>query len=423
MRKKLLSILLAMVMVLGLLPTVAFASVGELTDLSITIKTPTEGKNFDVSPVAVYSPQGSMEIEEVVWYKISANDYEAGTENVWETVSEGEVAKMEYLYMPLIKINIAQDSYVAQNAELEFNGTKFSRRGDSGELGYEIIGPTQDMYVYGPAYKPNHSGTAVWTQTATTHEQKWNCCNAVVVASEPHEWENGKCGECSYTCLHSGGTATCTAKAVCDVCGEEYGDLASHKLTHLDAKEASAAETGNVEYWHCDVCDKYFSDENGTNEIASADTVISKLAPKIMAGDGATVTEGEKKALSFTSDAAFEDFICVEVDGKTVNESSYTVKSGSTVVTLNVDYVATLAVGEHTLGIVSESGTATAKFTVNKKAEETTGKADKPDINDKTPSPKTGDSSNLALWISLLFVSGGAVIGTTVVSRKKKYNS
>ena len=233
--------------------------------------------------------------------------------------------------------------------------------------------------------------------------------------------QNDGCTATTAKTAHSGGTATCTAKAVCEVCGGEYGDLEPHELTHIAAKAATASEFGNTEYWHCDVCNKYFSDEKAENEIALADTVISKLAPKIIAGDGATVTQGEKKALSFTSDAAFDDFLRVEVDGKTVNESSYTVKSGSTVVTLNADYVATLSVGEHTLGIVSESGTATATFTVNKKAAETSEKTDKPDTNNNTKSPQTGDTSNLALWLALLLASGGAVIGTTVVSRKKMY--
>ena len=227
--------------------------------------------------------------------------------------------------------------------------------------------------------------------------------------------QNDGCTATTAKTAHSGGTTTCTAKAVCEVCGGEYGDLEPHELTHIDEKTATAIETGNTEYWHCDVCDKYFSNKNGTNEITLADTVTPKLAPKIIAGDGAAVTDGEKKALSFTSDAAFDDFLRVEVDGKTVNESSYTVKSGSTVVTLNADYVSTLAVGEHTLGIVSESGTATAKFTVNKKAAETT-------VDNSTKSPQTGDGSNLALWFALLFISGGTVIGTTVISRKKKYN-
>ena len=234
--------------------------------------------------------------------------------------------------------------------------------------------------------------------------------------------QNDGCTATTAKTAHSGGTATCTAKAVCEVCGGEYGDLEPHELTHIDEKAATAIETGNTEYWHCDVCDKYFSNENGTNEITLADTVTPKLAPKIIAGDGATVTEGEKKALSFTSDAAFDDFLRVEVDGVALDEANYTVKSGSTVVTLNADYVSTLSVGEHTLGIVSESGTATATFTVNKKAAETSEKTDKPDTNNNTKSPQTGDTSNLALWLALLLASGGAVISTTVVSRKKKYD-
>ena len=487
MKKKLFAILLAAVMVAVLFPTMASANGGDLTDLSITIKTPTEGMDFDVSPIVVYSPQDSMEIEEVVWYKISANDYkaEAGAENDWKTVSEGEAAQMEYLYMPLIKIKMAQDYCVGQDAELEFNGTKF--RGRDFELGqgprYDIIGSVQDVYVYGPAYKPNHnlvyheakaatctdkgnveywhcsvcgknftseacdteiadleteknaanhSGTAVWTQTATIHEQKWDCCNAIIVASEPHEWENGECSECTYACLHSGGTATCTAKAICEICNEEYGDLAPHELTHITAKPATAAEFGNTEYWYCRVCDRYFSDENAENEIEPTDTVIAKIAPKIIAGDGATVTESEKTALSFASDAAFDDFIRVEIDGVTLYEANYTVKEGSTVVTLNADYVATLSVGEHTLGIVSESGTAAAKFTVNKKAEETTAETTTTPSNeaetekavkaDNKTSPHTGGGNNLALWIALLFVSGGAVTLTMFASKKKRYN-
>ena len=224
-------------------------------------------------------------------------------------------------------------------------------------------------------------------------------------------------------------TATCTAKAICEICNEEYGDLAPHELTHITAKPATVAEFGHTEYWHCDFCDRYFSDENAENEIEPTDTAISKLAPKIIAGDGTTVTESEKTALSFTSDAAFDDFIRVEIDGVTLDEANYTVKEGSTVITLNVDYVATLAVGEHTLGIVSESGTAAAKFTVNKKAEETTAETTTTPSNeaetekavkaDNETSPLTGGGNNLALWIPVLLISGGAV-GTTVVGKKKK---
>ena len=117
----------------------------------------------------------------------------------------------------------------------------------------------------------------------------------------------------------SGGKATCTERAVCEVCGKDYGELDPKNHTDLKYNEAKAATEdaeGNIEYWYCSGCGKYYSDKDGTKEIKKADTVTAKL-PK---------------------------------------------------------------------------------------------------------SPQTGDTSNLMLWIALLFISGGAAIGTTVVSKKKKHN-
>ena len=116
---------------------------------------------------------------------------------------------------------------------------------------------------------------------------------------------------------HTGGTATCAEKAVCEVCGKAYGepDPKNHTdLKHIPAKAATEVAEGNIEYWYCKGCGKYYSDKDGTKEIKKADTVTAKL-PK---------------------------------------------------------------------------------------------------------SPQTGDTSNLMLWIALLFVSGGAVIGTAVTEKKKK---
>ena len=128
----------------------------------------------------------------------------------------------------------------------------------------------------------------------------------------------------------TGGTATCTHKAVCTVCGGEYGELDAKNhtnLKHFPAKAATKTTEGNIEYWYCEGCGKYFSDKDATatQEITKAQTVTAKLP-------GGTVKPGADK------------------------------------------------------------------------------------------SPQTGDNSNLLLWIALLFVSGGAAIGTTIVSRKKKYN-
>ena len=125
-----------------------------------------------------------------------------------------------------------------------------------------------------------------------------------------------------------GGTATCTHKAVCAVCGGEYGELdpKNHtNLKHFPAKAATKTTEGNIEYWYCSGCKKYYKDATATQEIKQADTVTAKLS-------GGTVKPGADK------------------------------------------------------------------------------------------SPQTGDNPNFLLWIALLFVSGGAAIGTTVVSKKKKYN-
>ena len=328
---------------------------------------------------------------------------------------------------------------------------------------------------YGAIDSANHTGKEQWTQTATTHEKKWNCCNTVSVPNENHEWADGVCSECGYVCQHedadknhicdicgkttsehkdadnnhicdycnkkisdhSGGKATCIAKAVCEICKESYGspDPNNHTdLKHIDAKGATAAEEGNIAYWYCDGCKKYFSDAAATKEITKAATVTAKLPPKITAGDGATVTQGEKKELSFTSDASFADFLRVELDGTALDEKNYTKREGSTIITLNRDFVATLSVGEHTLAIVSKSGTATAKFTVKAKptetatpqptvtpqptAQPTQTAQPQPTVQPVSPIPRTGDTANPALWFALLIVSGSALAAIFVLRRK-----
>lgn len=78
----------------------------------------------------------------------------------------------------------------------------------------------------------------------------------------------------------SGGKATCAEKAVCEVCGKAYGepDPKNHTdLKHIDAKAATKTAEGNIEYWYCGGCDKYYSDKDGINEIKKADTVTAKL--------------------------------------------------------------------------------------------------------------------------------------------------
>ena len=80
---------------------------------------------------------------------------------------------------------------------------------------------------------------------------------------------------------HTGGKATCTERAVCEVCGKAYGepDPKNHTdLQHISAKAATKTAGGNIEYWYCEDCGKYFADAAATKEIKQADTVTAKLS-------------------------------------------------------------------------------------------------------------------------------------------------
>ena len=217
--------------------------------------------------------------------------------------------------------------------------------------------------------------------------------------------------------IHTGGTADCENPAVCKDCGRPYGNALGHGETELkNAKEATCAEEGYTGDKVCTVC----------GEILEKGEVIPKLAhdyadgkctacgaidpdfkPVITSGANGEWQKGTEDGLSFTSNAAFADFLKVQVDGKDIDTSNYTVKECSTIVTLKASYLETLTVGKHTLAVVSETGTATTEFTIKEAAS-----------FDDTESPKTGDDSNMMLWIALIFVSGGALSGTLIFTKK-----
>ena len=86
----------------------------------------------------------------------------------------------------------------------------------------------------------------------------------------------------------SGGNATCTEKPICEICKGAYGKLDPNNhadLMHISAKAATEDAEGNIEYWYCGGCDKYYSDKDGTKEIAKADTVTAKLPKFPKTGD------------------------------------------------------------------------------------------------------------------------------------------
>lgn len=134
----------------------------------------------------------------------------------------------------------------------------------------------------------------------------------------------------------------------------------------------------------------------------------------IIVGAGSEWTKGETEGLLITSDAPFAKFSSVKIDGSTIAASNYIAEEGSTKITLAPAYLKTLSVGTHSIEIVSNDGSVSTNFTI--KAAAST------DPTNPT-SPQTGDNSNMFLWIALLFISGGVLVGTTVYGRKKKYNA
>ena len=186
-------------------------------------------------------------------------------------------------------------------------------------------------------------------------------------ASGCFDQQNGKC---------YGGTPNCTQRASCILCGAKYGktDPTRHaSLEKLEAIAATAAANGRVECWHCTACDKYFADANGKTELTAENTVTEKVPPSIIQGNDARWKKGESSTLTFRSDAAFEDFAEVLVDGAVLPSESYEKRNGegNIIVELRESYLEQLAEGEHALAIRSASGDATTHFTVEAAPDET----------------------------------------------------
>ena len=144
------------------------------------------------------------------------------------------------------------------------------------------------------AWTSNEDGTHTRTCTVdgcSAGMQTENCIDAdkdhkcdicdYIISECADDNKDHKCDYCGKKLTdHTGGKATCKDKAKCEVCGAEYGELdpKNHTgLKHFPAKAATKTTEGNIEYWYCGGCGKYFSDRDGTKEIKKADTVTAKL--------------------------------------------------------------------------------------------------------------------------------------------------
>ena len=225
-------------------------------------------------------------------------------------------------------INISGADKVCRTQDYKFSFTLPEGATDAA-YGYEFIGlgdgpltPTVENGLYSgiikaSAYPAEETGFKLIVSAKTADGFEFSAEKTVAIQNE-----------------HSGGTATCTNKAVCEICGESYGELNANNhsdLKHFPAVAATKTAEGNIEYWHCSGCKKYYKDAKATQEITKAQTVTAKLPS------------------------------------------------------------------------------------------DNNGSNNKPG-NNATTSPQTGDNSNFALWIALLFISGGAVTVTTVYGRKKKHS-
>ena len=175
--------------------------------------------------------------------------------------------------------------------------------------------------AYGEFDGTNHEGgVQEWTtRTAFNHEQKWNCCGAVIVASEAHEWKDGVCRECGYVCLHN----DADKDHVCDYCKKTISEHVDKDKNHI-----------------CDYCEKTISEHEDKDKNHICDYC--------------------KKTISAHEDATPEE--------------------------------------------IKKPDTVTAK-------------------PDDSKSPQTGGNSNLVLWIALLIISGGVMKGVTAFGKSKKHSA
>ncbi len=181
-----------------------------------------------------------------------------------------------------------------------------------------------------------------------------------------------------------------------------------HKLTKTEEKAPTSTDTGNIEYWYCKVCNKYFSDEKAEHEITLEDTIIAKL-PKFVSGANQEWTKGSKDGLTFKIDTDIKEFKKVLVDGKELKDTDYDIKSGSTILTLKSSFLDTLSAGKHKIRFEFNTGSVEAYFTVKDK-----------ENSSQTESANTGVQNKYGLWIVLLLVAAGGLAGFGILSKRRK---
>lgn len=258
---------------------------------------------------------------------------------------------------------------------------------------------------YGELDASNHTGGIRWVQTAETHQAFYLCCGAAAGAEANHSWnDESVCTECGYGCAHTGGTATCTALAVCDICGHTYGDLLPHDYRWVIDQEATTEATG-LKHEECTVCGSKRSEgtEIPKQPRHSSSVSTPDIQPILTADEAKSATDysGGIYGLTFRASTSYGSFKGVKVNGKTIGAGNYIAEeNGGTEIYLKAAYLQTLAPGKYTMTVMTESGEVTTEFTVG----------------GVMTAPKTADAGALVYLAMAL----SSYTGTALVARKRR---
>lgn len=258
---------------------------------------------------------------------------------------------------------------------------------------------------YGELDASNHTGGIRWVQTAETHQAFYLCCGAAAGAEANHSWnDESVCTECGYGCAHTGGTATCTALAVCDICGHTYGDLLPHDYRWVIDQEATTEATG-LKHEECTACGDKRSEGTVIPKQPRHSSSVSTpdIQPILTADEAKSATDysGGIYGLTFRASTGYGSFKGVKVNGKTIGAGNYIAEeNGGTEIYLKAAYLQTLAPGKYTMTVMTESGEVTTEFTVG----------------GVMTAPKTADAGALVYLAMAL----SSYTGTALVARKRR---
>ena len=258
---------------------------------------------------------------------------------------------------------------------------------------------------YGEINASNHTGGIRWVQTAETHQAFYLCCGAAAGTEANHSWnDESVCTECGYGCAHTGGTATCTALAVCDICGHTYGDLLPHDYRWVIDQEATTEATG-LKHEECTACGDKRSEGTVIPKQPRHSSSVSTpdIQPILTADEAKSATDysGGIYGLTFRASTGYGSFKGVKVNGKTIGAGNYIAEeNGGTEIYLKAAYLQTLAPGKYTMTVMTESGEVTTEFTVG----------------GVMTAPKTADAGALVYLAMAL----SSYTGTALVARKRR---